>query len=158
MGITIFAASLFGLFLLTVFCRRVGRLRGWWSDSEAMQRKRRAIMQVILQEDDADALSAENDDVFGWVLVLINSICLASIPFYLLTVVRAARRLADDEMVARCEAAITQTQQLRFPCHFLRFSVLKARGKDKIRVDSPSHSHLENPIDIAGVKKIVFTY
>lgn len=56
MGITIFAASLFGLFLLTVFCRRVGRLRGWWSDSEAMQRKRRAIMQVILQEDDADAL------------------------------------------------------------------------------------------------------
>ena len=83
---------------------------------------------VFIYEDDADALSAENDDVFGWVLVLINSICLASIPFYLLTVVRAARRLADDEMVARCEAAITQTQQLRFPCHFL-FSVLKARGK-----------------------------
>ena len=61
MGITIFAASLFGLFLLTVFCRRVGRLRGWWSDSEAMQRKRRAIMQVILQEDDADE-RAEADE------------------------------------------------------------------------------------------------
>ena len=83
---------------------------------------------VFIYEDDADALSAENDDVFGWVLVLINSIAS---PRYL--------SISSPSCVRRGAWPTTRWSQdaggdhadptAPLPVHFMRFSVLKARGK-----------------------------
>ena len=88
----------------------------------------RNIFSTSITAWQVEPVDEETACTYGVALIVINS-ALAALPAYVLYLWRSAGHLAELEEVARCKRAIQDSAELRFPCHFMRFTAFRARGK-----------------------------